>query len=104
MTLEENLNQPFIGSKRNIYYVQYYGEPAYRWNIEVYTSLKEAEKNALNYVRNFVPVGTSGCGAAIFKKGDRHSLKAWGVDIHGKIFPTSYYYQESWNLDLSDNE
>lgn len=96
MTLEENLNQPFIGSGRNLYTVVYYGSCALYMDNEVYTNLQDAQKNALGYLRNVVPIGTSDCGVAIFKNRDRQSIKAWGKDIHGRIFSTDYFYQDEW--------
>lgn len=96
MTLEENLNQPFIGSSRNKYTVVYYGSCALYMNSETYTNLQDAQKNALGYLRNIVPIGTSDCSVAIFKNKDRYSIKAWGKDINGKIFPTSDVYRDEW--------
>lgn len=39
MTLEEELNQPFIGSSRNLYTVVYYGSCALYMNSETYSNL-----------------------------------------------------------------
>lgn len=96
MTLEEELNQPFIGSSRNLYTVVYFGSCALYMNSETYTNLQDAQKNALSYLRNFVPIGTSDCSVAIFRNKDRHSIKAWGKDSLGKIYSTDIFFQDEW--------
>lgn len=96
MTLEEELNQPFIGSSRNLYTVVYFGSCALYMNSETYSNLQDAQKNALSYLRNSVPIGTSDCSVAIFRNRDRYSIKAWGKDCLGKIYATDIFYQDEW--------
>lgn len=90
MTLEENLNQPFIGGGKNLYTIVYYGSCALYMNRETYSNLQDAQKNALGYLRNIVPIGTSDCSVAIFKNRDRNSIKAWPQRFSWKYFSYKY--------------